>query len=53
MKITYSKEFLETFTGTQEELDDLTTQIKAAFDKGNITLLDDEDYPVLSDTILH
>jgi hypothetical protein len=53
MKISYSKEFLETFTGTQEELDDLTAQIQAAIEQGNITPLDDDDdaYPILTETL--
>ncbi len=52
MKIIYSTEFLETFTGTQEELDQLTNQIRDAIEKGNITTLDDdEDYPIITDTL--
>lgn len=45
MKIIYSKEFLETFTGTQEDLDDLTSQILAAIEQGNYHPVDDECAP--------
>lgn len=45
MKIVYSEEFLETFTGTQEELDDLTDQIRVAIEKGNYYPIDEEGVP--------
>jgi predicted DNA-binding protein len=43
MKIVFSKEFLESFTGTQEELDDLTKQIVEAIKQGNYTSISAEE----------
>jgi hypothetical protein len=43
MKIVFSKEFLESFTGTQDELDDLTNQIIEAIEQGNYTPISAEE----------
>ena len=54
IKVSFAREFYESFTGTQEELDALTKEISNAIENGNYSVLDPaEDYPVLSEVVLH
>jgi hypothetical protein len=48
MKVKYSREFLENFTGSQEELDQLTQQVEEAFLKGEYEL---DEEPVSRPTL--
>jgi len=53
MKIILSKEFLESFTGTQEELDDLIAQVKEAIEQGNFTAISAEESQSTFGSTLH
>ena len=44
IKITFTDNFLNTFDGTQEELDTIVEELKAKFDNGEFEQFDDADY---------
>lgn len=52
MKIIYSVEFLESFTGAQEELDAITQQLETALMNGDFeTIADTEHLPYNKPTL--
>ena len=44
IKITFTDNFLNTFDGTQEELDSIVEELRAKFDNGEFEQFDDADY---------